>query len=131
MEIVNVLVAALAAWLFGAAWYIPLYPRWMAAAGVKAGPDGGPEGGASPVPFLVAGLAMLMVSGMMSYVFSLSGLTSVLQGGATGLLLGLFMVAPWIMMDNVYAKRPFALTLIDGGYAVFGCAIIGAVLVAF
>jgi len=27
--------------------------------------------------------------------------------------------------------RPFKLTLIDGGYATFGCAIIGAILTAF
>ena len=130
MNIVNVLVAAGAAWLFGAAWYIPLYPRWMVAAGVKAGPDGGPEGGASAIQFLVAALAMLMVSAMMGYLFSVASITSVTQGASIGLGIGLFIISPWIMMDNVYAKRPLALTLIDGGYAVFGCAIIGTLLVA-
>ena len=32
---------------------------------------------------------------------------------------------------NAYAMRPFKLTLIDGGYASFGSAIIGAVLTLF
>ena len=35
------------------------------------------------------------------------------------------------MINNAYAMRPFRLTLIDGGYAVAGAAIIGAVLTLF
>lgn len=35
------------------------------------------------------------------------------------------------MINYAYADRPRALTLIDGGYAVLGCALIGAVLGLF
>jgi hypothetical protein len=33
--------------------------------------------------------------------------------------------------NYAYAMRPRALTLIDGGYAVIGCTIIGIVLTLF
>ncbi|MYA89746.1 MAG: DUF1761 domain-containing protein, partial [Boseongicola sp. SB0662_bin_57] len=36
--------------------------------------------------------------------------------------------SPWIMINNAYGDRPFNLTLIDGGYATFGCAVMGAIL---
>ena len=49
----------------------------------------------------------------------------------SGLGVGLFFISPWIMINNGYAGRPFRLTLIDGGYATFGCAIIGLVLMLF
>ena len=42
--------------------------------------------------------------------------------------IGLFFISPWIMINNSYGRRPFKLTVIDGGYATFGCAIMGAVL---
>jgi len=35
------------------------------------------------------------------------------------------------MINNAYGDRPFKLTLIDGGYATLGCAVIGAVLTLF
>lgn len=35
------------------------------------------------------------------------------------------------MINNAYGQRPFKLTLIDGGYAIFGCAVIGLVLGLF
>jgi len=34
-------------------------------------------------------------------------------------------------INNAYGGRPFKLTLIDGGYATIGCAIIGFILVLF
>jgi hypothetical protein len=50
------------------------------------------------------------------------------KGMTSGLGIGLFFIAPWIMMNNGYTARPFRLTLIDGGYAALGCAVIGLVL---
>lgn len=44
---------------------------------------------------------------------------------------GAFFIMPWIAMDYAYSARPRALTLIDGGYAIIGCGIIGLVLTLF
>ncbi len=130
MEFFNVLVAAVAGWVFGAVWYMSLAKPWMAAAGIKAGEDGKPEGG-SALPYVLSLIAMVLVAGMMRHVFATSGVATVGAGLLGGLGIGLFFISPWIMINNAYGMRPFKLTLIDGGYATFGCAVIGVVLTLF
>jgi hypothetical protein len=60
-----------------------------------------------------------------------SGVTSISAGAIEGFGIGAFLIVPWIMMTNEFAGKPFQLTVIDGGYAVIGCTLIGAVLMAF
>lgn len=128
MGIVSVLAAAAAGWVFGAVWYMALSKPWIAAAGIETDGQGRPKGGMNPLPFILSALCMLLVAGMMRHVFATSGVATPLAGLVSGLGVGAFFIAPWIMINNAYGMRPFALTLIDGGYAVFGCAIMGTVL---
>ena len=130
MEIVNVLAAALAAWIFGAAWYMALAKPWVEASGVAVDENGRPVNN-SPTPFILSAIAMLLVAGMMRHVIEQAEIDTLLKGLMTGGGIGLFMISPWIMINNAYGDRPFKLTLIDGGYATFGCAIIGVILVLF
>lgn len=131
MGVLSVIVAALAGFGVGAVWYIGLSRPWMAAAGLRMGADGRPEGGSSPLPFVVALLAMILVAGMMRHVFAMSAIDTPGKALLSGLGVGAFFVAPWLAMDYSYAMRPRALTLIDGGYAVLGCGAIGLVLGLF
>ena len=130
MGIIAVLVAAAAGFAFGALWYMALANPWMEAAGVSTGPDGNPAN-SSALPYVMAGAAMILVAGMMRHTFALSGIDTLGKGIVSGLGIGLFFISPWIMINNGYAGRPFKLTLIDGGYATFGCAVIGLVLTLF
>ncbi len=130
MEFLNVIAAAVAAWVFGAVWYMALARPWMAASGIKVGPDGKPEGGTA-LPYILSIVAMLIVAGMMRHTFTTTGITTLGSGILGGLGIGLFFISPWIMINNAYGMRSFRLTLIDGGYATIGCAIMGAVLVLF
>ncbi len=127
MGYLSVLLAALAGFIFGAVWYSVLSKPWVAASGIRMGPDGKPEN-YGPTPFILSGLAMILVAGMMRHTFALSGIDRWDEGLISGLGIGLFFISPWIMINNAYGQRPFRLTLIDGGYATFGCAIIGLVL---
>ena len=131
MGLMNVLAAALGGYVFGAIWYMALAKPWMQAAGVKMTADGKPDGNGSALPFILSAVAMVLVAGMMRHIFALSGIDTIGKGLVSGLGIGLFFIAPWTMINYAYAGRPFKLTLIDGGYAVFGCAIIGAILVSF
>ena len=131
MEVVNVLAAAAGSWVFGAVWYMALAKPWMAAAGLEMGADGRPKGGSSPMPFVLSAICMILVAGMMRHVMIMSGLTTVIQGLMTGFGVGAFFIAPWTMINNAYTMRPFMLTLIDGGYAIIGCSIIGVILALF
>ena len=130
MGFLAVIVAAVAGFAFGAIWYMALAKPWMEAAGIKVGPDGKPEN-TSPLPYVMAALAMLIVSGMMRHTFALSGIETAGKGLISGLGVGLFFISPWIMINNGYGGRPFKLTVIAAGYATFGCAVIGFVLTLF
>ncbi|MCF2906003.1 DUF1761 domain-containing protein [Octadecabacter sp. CECT 8868] len=130
MGFVSVIVAAIAGFAFGAVWYMALANPWMEAANIKKGEDGRPEGD-TMLPYVMALIAMVVVSGMMRHTFALSGIETFGKGLISGLGIGLFFISPWIMINNGYTSRPFKLTLIDGGYATFGCAVIGAVLALF
>ncbi|NVO25996.1 DUF1761 domain-containing protein [Donghicola sp. C2-DW-16] len=131
MGILSVLIAAAAAWVFGAVYYMTLSKHWLAAVGFPMDENGKPKGNGSMMPFALSALAMLLVAGMMRHIFASSGVTTVGAGLVSGLGIGLFFIAPWIMINNAYAMRPFKLTVIDGGYAVIGSALIGAILTLF
>ncbi|MDE0521166.1 MAG: DUF1761 domain-containing protein [Boseongicola sp.] len=127
MEFISVIAAAVAGFAFGAAWYMALSKQWVAASGIEVDESGQPAN-QSKTPFILAGVAMLLVAGMMRHTFVMSGIDTLATGLVGGLGVGLFFISPWIMINNAYGDRPFNLTLIDGGYATFGCGVIGAVL---
>ncbi|RLJ41270.1 uncharacterized protein DUF1761 [Litoreibacter meonggei] len=130
MGFLSIIVAAIAGFAFGAVWYMSLAKPWVEAAGIKTGADGKPENN-SMTPFLMAAAAMVIVAGMMRHTFAASGIDTAMSGLVAGLGIGLFFISPWIMINNGYGDRPFKLTLIDGGYATFGCALMGFVLGLF
>jgi hypothetical protein len=131
MDFLNVLVAAIGGFAFGAVWYMSLSKPWMEAAGIKAGPDGRPEGGASMAPMVVGFLAMVLVAGMMRHIFQMSAIDTLGKGLTSGLGIGAFFITPWMAMNYAFAMRPAKLTVIDGLYAIIGCGIIGVILTLF
>jgi hypothetical protein len=131
MEFLNVIVAALAAFAFGAVWYMSMSKAWIAAAEIPVDANGRPQGNGSPVPFVVGLIAMVIVAGMMRHVFVMSGLTSIGEGVMGGAGIGAFLITPWVAMNYAFGMRKPALTLIDGVNSVVGCTIMGAVLNAF
>ena len=76
-------------------------------------------------------ISATVVVRMMRHVLAASGLTSVPLGAIAGIGIGAFLIMPWMMMNNEFADKPFQLTVINGGYAVIGCTLMGAVLMAF
>lgn len=130
MEYVAVIVAAAAGYAFGAVWYMALAKPWTEAAGIECDENGKPLN-SSATPFILSAIAMVLVAGMMRHVFAMANMTTLLEGLMGGIGIGLFFIAPWIMINNAYGGRPFKLTLIDSGYAVFGCTLIGIVLNLF
>ena len=131
MQYVGVLVAAAAAFAFGAAWYMTLAKPWMAAAGIKMGEDGKPQGNGSSMPFIIGAITLILVSGMTRHIITMSGLSTLLDGLMVGFGIGAFTILPWMAMNYAYSMRPPMLTVIDGGYAVISCTIIGVVLSFF
>ncbi|CUI40146.1 DUF1761 domain-containing protein [Cognatishimia activa] len=131
MGILNVLAAAVAAYIFGAIWYMTLAKPWMSASGVEVGEDGRPANSTDKVPYIVSIVCLVIVAGMMRHVFNLSDIDTVGKGLVSGLGIGLFLATPWIATNYTFAGRSKQLILIDGGYATIGCTVIGTVLTLF
>lgn len=127
MGILAVILAAAASWGFGAAWYMKLGPRWMAAAGLTEADMQKKD----PTPFIVSFLCAIVVAGMMRHIFAMGGIDGAVMGLVTGLGLGLFIAVPWIATNYLFAQRDKALIWIDGGYAAIGSSLMGLVLGLF
>ncbi|WP_345741977.1 DUF1761 family protein [Sulfitobacter geojensis] len=92
MGIVAVIVAAAAGFGFGAIWYMALAKPWVAAANIQVDADGKPIDN-SPLPFVMAAVAMVLVAGMMRHTFALSQIDDPGKGLMSGLGIGLFSSA--------------------------------------
>ncbi|MEP1929852.1 MAG: DUF1761 domain-containing protein [Paracoccaceae bacterium] len=132
MELVKIVAAGVASFAFGAVWYMSLAKPWMAASGVKLDASGeAPANRSDPIPYITSLLASIIVAGMMRHVFALSGIDTVAKGIVAGFGIGLFLVTPWIATFYGFTGKPRNLLFIDGGYATFGCTVIGLVLTLF
>ncbi len=131
MEFINVLAAAIAAYAFGAVWYMTMAKPWMEASGVEVGEDGRPANSKDPKPYIVSIICLIIVAGMMRHIFALAGIEGVGKGLIAGLGLGLFMATPWIATNYTFAGRPKNLIVLDGMYATGGSTIMGIVLTLF
>ena len=131
MEFVNVLVAGLAAFAAGAVWYMSLDKQWIAASGVPVDSDGKPANASNPMTYVTGLICAVIVAGMMRHVFVLGDIDTIGKGLISGFGIGAFLAAPWLVTNYSFAARPRALMLIDGGYAILGCSVIGLVLNLF
>lgn len=131
MGILAVIIAAVAAFVFGALYYMVLSKPWMAAAGIETDADGNPVNSSDPTPYIVSFVCILLVAGMMRHTFALSGIDTLGKGLQSGFGVGLFFITPWIFINTGYSNRPWKLAVIDGGYATAAATIIGGVLMLF
>jgi hypothetical protein len=121
-----VLVAAASAFVLGGLWYGPLFLKaWARASGVD--PNASPGHpvkvfGTAFVLSLVAAFAMALL---------LPRDVGALHGAALGALVGLLFVATSFGINYTFARRPFVLWLIDGGYHVLQFVLYGAILAAW
>ena len=97
MEILNVLAAAAASWVFGAVWYMALAKPWMAAAKITVDDNGRPAND-SALPYLLSAVAMILVAGMMRHILVMAGLEGIGKSATVGFGIGLFFISPWIMI---------------------------------
>jgi hypothetical protein len=126
-----VLVATVAGFAFGAAYYMTLSRPWLAAMG-KTREELAAAGKRSPVPFIVSIVALLI----MAWVLAGSighlgpGQVTLRNGVISGLFMWLGFVITTLAVNYSFCQRRPMLTIIDGihwlGVLVIQGAIIGA-----
>ena len=126
-----IVIAAIAAWLAGAVWYMSLGKVWTAAQGLtleevharRAKPG-------AYLPFIycfVAELVMAWVlAGLMAHLGS--GQVTALNGVVSGAFCWLGFVITTIFVSNSFAKRDIRLVWIDGGHWLIVLALMGAII---
>lgn len=120
-----IIAAAVAAWLFGAAWYGLLGKRWMRAA--RLDPAAMKP---TAMPFIVSFIAELVMA------FVLAGMIGVLGPGELTLINGIVsaaivwagFIATTIAVNQRYQGFGWDLTLIDAGHWLGVALIMGAVI---
>ena len=130
----GVLVAAIAGFAFGAAWYTALGRQWMTARGLTEA-EAKARTGPSLLPFIIAFVALLimgwMLSGVLLHLARGGTPVSVRSGLVSGFFLWLGFVITTMAVNNGFAGRNWRLLLIDGGHWLAVLLLIGAILGAF
>jgi hypothetical protein len=126
-----ILVAAIASFAFGAAWYTALSRQWMAARGLTEA-EVRARTGPSPLPFVISFVALLimawMFAGILQHLARGGTAMSVRSGLIAGFFLWLGFVITTMAVNHAFQGERRVLTLIDGGHWLGVLLIQGAIL---
>ena len=126
-----VLVAVVLQFVFGSLWYgnVLFGEAWMGMVGLDmATIEADPPGAEEWITNIVSAVISMYV---LAWLFTRINVTSWLQGLLIGLLIGFAFVLLSIMTSGMFAKDPYGLAWITGGFTTAGLAIGGAVLGAW
>jgi len=125
MNTLAILVAAVAGFAWGAAYYMTLSKQWLAAVG-KVEPN------KSATPFIISFVALVVMAFVLSGAIGHlgPGNVTVKNGIISGVILWAGFIATTIFVNNAYPGRKYMLSVIDCihwlGVVVIQGAIIGA-----
>jgi hypothetical protein len=128
----SVVIAGVAAWLFGAVYYTLLGKPWMAAQGKTAEQCkvemAGKSGPAKAAPFILAFAATLLMAFVLFGILTHSGLWSVRAGMISGAFCWAGFVLTTVTVNNAFSGRRPMLTVIDSLHWLGCLLIIGAIV---
>jgi hypothetical protein len=134
-NIVSILVAAVAAWIFGGVYYTSLSKWWMAAQGKTVEQCKAEQAGKSAVamaaPFVVVFLAEIIMAWVLYGILVHLNMFTARAGLISGALCWLGFVVTTIASNNAFSNRRVMLTIIDSMAWLGALLIIGAILGAF
>lgn len=123
-----ILVAAIVAFMLGAAWFSPaLFGKvWKRANGFGA--DEPPQ--ASAQMMILAFLLTLVMSANLA-MFLNDPKTTLAWGAAAGFLAGFGWVTMGMGIVSIFERRPWTYVLVNGGYLTVALVVMGAILGAW
>jgi Protein of unknown function (DUF1761) len=127
-----VLVAAVAAWVLGAVWYMALSQPWLAAQGKTKADMKPPASKAAAVgPFVLVFVAELIMAWMLAGILGHLGGITVKNGVISGAACWFGFVLTTIATNYAFHGRKVMLTVIDAGHWLAVLLLMGAILGAF
>jgi hypothetical protein len=132
VNILSVLIAAVAAWIFGAIYYTTLGKVWMAAQGKTAesckAEFAAKSGIAKFTPFVLSFIGALIMGVTIYGILTHSGLWSLRAGIITGAFCWFGFVLTTVVINNAYQGRKVMLSVIDCGHWLGALIIIGGIV---
>ena len=127
ISIVGIIIAALAFFLLGGAWYsFLLGKQWRAEVGISEEE----AAGASPNPMMF--VWSILVSLVIAFTLAkLIGATSIGYGVKVGAGVGAGVGAAILAQNYMYESKSIRFWLINSGYTILGLAIMGSIIGAF
>lgn len=128
-----ILLAAIAGWIVGAAWYMTLSRPWAAAQGRTVEEIHGQQKGlgvAAYVPFVVAFIALVVMAWVLAGVVAHlgPGQVTVRNGIISAVFIWGGFVATTMTVNNIFGMRKPMLTVIDGGHWLAVLIVMGAII---
>jgi hypothetical protein len=127
-----IVIAAVAAWLAGAAWYMGLGKLWTAALGMT--PDQMHQAKSRPgahLPFLYAFIAELVMAWVLAGLLGHIGALTLRGGVISGAFVWLGFVITTLVVNYTFAMRDWRLLLIDGGHWLVVLVLMGGIIGAW
>ena len=124
---VAVWVAGVVQFLLGAGWYTLLGQAWMAGIS-KTEAQLAAEHGNSPLPYIIALGAALVVAYAIAWLLPKLGTPSAGSGAKAGATLALALIGSTLATNYGFEARPLSLWLINAGYMVIGMTVMGAII---
>ena len=128
----SILMAAVAAWIFGGIYYTSLSKQWLAAQGktleqCKA-EQAGKSGAAKTAPFILVFVGELVMAFVLYGIMVHLGTFTMRAGIISGAFCWFGFVLTTVAANNAFCGRKPMLTVIDGGAWLGALVIIGAIL---
>ena len=130
MNYLAVLIAAIAAFGWGAGYYMTLSKQWLAAVGMTKEQM---QANYTPTPFIISFVALLVMAWVLAGTLAHlgPGQVTLKNGIISGLFLWLGFVVTTVFVNNAYPGRKYSLSVIDSihwlGVLVIEGAVIGAI----
>jgi len=124
-----IVIAAVVAWLAGAAWYMTLGKIWTAALGktLEEAHAARQQPGAY-LPFISAFIAELIMAWVLAGLLGHIGALTLRGGLISGAFCWLGFVITTLFVNNSFAKRDWRLVWIDGGHWLIVLVLMGAII---
>ena len=128
----GILIAAIAAWIFGAIYYTALGSFWLAAQGKTSEQAKAEFAGkstlAKALPFALSFVGAFIMGLVLYGIMIHSGMFSARAGAISGVFCWFGFVLTTVTINNAYAGRRWSLTLIDAVHWLCVLIIIGAIV---
>jgi hypothetical protein len=124
-----ILIAAVAAFGWGAIYYMTLSKQWLAAVGITREQ----MAARSAAPFIISFVALVVMSWVLAGTLGHlgPGQVTIKNGIISGLFLWLGFIATTVFVNNAYPGRKYSLSVIDSIHWLGVVVIEGAVIGAF